>query len=140
MLVLATVGCYNYAPVATPTPESGTMVAATLTDSGSLAMTRYLGPLVTEVRGRYLGSNDQGVEIAVSSVLLGRGDERVWAGEHVILPQAVVQSIQLRRFSKGKSVLLAGVGVAGVAATVAAFTLAGSGTAGFGPWRPPGRQ
>jgi len=139
-LALLGAGCYNYAPVATPAPEPGTFVAATLTDSGSLALARYLGPLVTEVRGRYLGSNDQGLEIAVSSVLMGSSDERPWAGEHVTLPQAAVQSIQLRRFSKGKSVLLVGVGVTGVAATVAAFSLIGSGSSSVGTWLPPGRK
>ena len=139
-LAFLAAGCYNYAPIATPVPEPGTFVAATLTDSGSIALARYLGPLVTQVRGRYLGSNEQGLEIAVSSVLMGSSDERPWAGEHVTLPQSAVQSIQLRRFSKGKSVLLVGVGVTGVAATVAAFNLVGSGTAGFGPWFPPGRK
>lgn len=135
-----TLGCYNYAPLGTPAPEPGTFIAATLTDSASLALTSYLGSGVTAVRGRFVGTGDDGMQIAVSSVVVGRGDELPWAGERVTLPAAAVRSIQLRQFSKGRSVLLAGVGVAGIAATVAAFSLTGTGSPSTGLWPPPGRQ
>ena len=135
-----TVGCYDYAPLVTPTPEVGTSIAATLTDSGSLALAHSLGPMVTEVRGRYVGTSDAGIKIAVSSVLVGNGSERPWAGETVTLPGATVQSLELRRLSKGRSLLRAGIGVAGVAATAAAFNLIGTGTATTGTGIPPGHQ
>lgn len=135
-----TAGCYDYAPLVTPAPEPGMSIAATLTDSGSLALTHYLGPMVTVVRGRYVGTSDAGMQIAVSSVLVGNGAELPWAGETVTLPGATVQSLQLRRLSKGRSLLLAGIGVAGVAATAAAFNLLGTGTATTGTGVPPGHQ
>jgi hypothetical protein len=134
------VGCYSYAPLVGPVPEAGTSIAATLTDSGSLALARYLGPMVTVVRGRYVGTSDTGLQIAVSSVVFSGGAELAWAGETVTLPGGTVQSLQLRRLSKGRSMLLAGVGVAGVAATVAAFDLIGTGTATTGTGLPPGHQ
>jgi hypothetical protein len=133
-------GCYSYTPLVAPVPEPGTSIAATLTDSGSLALTRYLGPAVSVVRGRYVGTSDAGLQIAVSSVLLDGGGELPWAGETVTLPGGTVQSLQLRRLSKGRSVLFAGLGVAGVAATVAAFDLIGTGTASTGTGGPPGHQ
>jgi hypothetical protein len=135
-----TAGCYGYAPLVTPVPEPGTAIAATLTDSGSLALNRYLGPMVTEVRGRYVGSSEAGLQIAVSSVLFSGGAELDWAGETVTLPGGTVRSLQLRRLSMGRSALLAGLGVAGVAATVAAFDLIGTGTATSGTGLPPGHQ
>ncbi len=135
-----TIGCYNYAPLATPTPAPGTFIAATLTDSASLAMTSYLGSGVTQVRGRYVGTSDAGIQIAVSSVVVGGGDELPWAREQVTLPPVAVRSIQLRSLATGRSVLLAGVGVAGVAATVAAFSLTGTGSPTVGTWLPPGHK
>ena len=36
--------CYNYNPLTNPSPEPGTYVAVTLTDSGSQELARYLGP------------------------------------------------------------------------------------------------
>src|SRR5688572_25797926 len=73
-------GCYNYGPVTTPAPEPGTSLAVTLTDSGSWALARYLGPTARVVRGRYLGRGEDGLRLSVSSVQLDRGDVLSWAG------------------------------------------------------------
>lgn len=121
-------GCYNYTPLATPSPEPGTYLAVTLTDSGSAQLAPYLGPTVRVVRGRYLSNGEQGLELSVSSVQLDRGDALSWAGETVTVPTALVASLEMRRLAKGRSILLAGVGVAGFVAAVGTFTLVGSGS------------
>jgi len=123
-----TAGCYNYSPLTTATPAPGSYVAITLTDVGSQELARYLGPNVFVVRGRYVGEKDQGVLVSVASVELVRGDEVPWAGEQVTLPTSAIAAVQVRQFAKGRSVLLAGVGITGLVATTAAFALNGGGT------------
>ena len=122
-------GCYNYAPLATPTPQPGTSVAVTLTSAGSQDLARYLGPNVFVVRGRYLRDADEGgLVVSVTSVELQRGDELSWAGEAVSLPNSAIASVEVRRLARGRSILLAGAGAGGLVATTLAFALLGSGT------------
>ena len=130
-------GCYNYQPLLTSTPTPGTYIAATLTDSGSEELARYLGPNVFVVRGRYLGDSDRGLLLSVSSLEMKRGDELTWAGETVTLPANDIASLQVRQLAKGRSALLVGVSVTGLVATTAAFALTGGGTQlGSGGKRP----
>ncbi len=130
-----TAGCYNYNALTTPSPEPGTYVAVTLTDSGSQELARYLGPNVFVVRGRYLGDSDRGLLLSVASVELKRGNELSWEGETVALPNGTIASLNVRRVAKGRSILLAGVGAGGLVAATLAFTLNGGGTP-LGPGRP----
>jgi hypothetical protein len=137
--VCLTAACYNYRPLATPTPEPGTYVAVTLTDAGSLELAPYLGPNVFVVRGRYVGDAEQGVLLSVSSVELVRGDQVEWKGERVTLPKSAIASVQVRQLSKRRSALLVGVGLTGLVATTAAFTLNGGGSGGL-LGRPAGKK
>ena len=127
--------CYNYNPLTNPSPEPGSYVAVTLTDSGSTELARYLGPNVFVVRGRYLGDSDRGFLISVASVELKRGNELSWEGETVALPNGTIASLDVRRLAKGRSILLAGVSAGGLVAATLAFSLNGGGTP-LGPGRP----
>jgi len=137
-VLCSTAGCYNYNPLATPSPDPGTYVAVTLNDAGSEELARYLGPSVFVVRGRYLGPSDGGLLVSVSSVESKRGIGYPWEGETVTLPTDAIASMDVRRLSKGRSLLLAGLGAGGVVATTLAFSLLGGGTSpGPGGGRPP---
>jgi len=138
-MLSVTAGCYNYNPLTTPSPEPGTYLAVTLDDAGSDELARYLGPSVFMVRGRYLGPSDQGgLLVSVSSVETKRGVGYSWEGETVRLPTDAIASLDVRRLSKGRSLLLAGVGAGGLVATTLAFSLLGSGTQpGAGGGHPP---
>jgi len=138
--VCLTAGCYNYSLLATPTPEPGAYVSVTLTDGGSVDLAGYLGPSVFAVRGRYVGEDDHGLVLAVSSVELVRGDEVPWAGEHVALPTDRIASVQVRQLSKRRSALLVGVGITGLVATTAVFALVGGANSGAGSGPPPGKK
>ena len=127
--------CYNYNPLTNPSPEPGSYVAVTLTDSGSQELARYLGPNVFVVRGRYLGDSDRGLLVSVASVELKRGNELSWEGETVALPNGTIASLDVRRLAKGRSILLAGVSAGGLVAATLAFSLNGGGTP-LGPGRP----
>jgi hypothetical protein len=143
MLIAAawlTGACYNYSPLALPSPEPGAYLAVTLTDAGAVDLARYLGPNVFVVRGRYVGDAGQGgVLMSVSSVELVRGDQVDWKGERVTLPESAIASVQVRQLSKRRSALLVGVGLTGLVATTAAFTLNGGGSGGL-LGRPSGKK
>lgn len=123
-----TAGCYNYAPVTTAEPRPGAQFAFTLSESGSRDLARALGPEAYVVRGRYLGSSDEGLVVSVSSVETKGGDQFPWAGETVTLPDNAVAGIETRTLAKGRSVLLLGAGITGLVAATAEFLIVGSGT------------
>jgi hypothetical protein len=133
-------GCYNYAPLATPAPEPGTSLAVTLTDSGSSTLARYLGPDAFIVRGRYLGTDEGTLLLSVTEIERRRGWQDSWSGERVALPNGLIKSLDVRRFARGRSYLLAGAGVVGIVATVGAFALSGGGTPPAGAGGPPVKQ
>ena len=118
--------CYDYHPLTAPSPDQGSYVAATLTETGSVDLARYLGPDVFAVRGRYLATGEAGVVVSVTSVELKRGTVVSWAGETVVLPSEAVASLDVRRLAKGRTALLAGVGAGGLVFTTLAFSLLGS--------------
>lgn len=132
-----TAGCYSYLPLTTSTPEPGTSLAVTLTDAGALELQRYLGLDVFIVRGHYLSANERGLLVSVASIETKRGELNSWAGEPVTIPTADIASVDVRRFARGRSMLLAGVGVASVAATTLAFSLSGGGSVPGGSRPPP---
>jgi len=135
-----TAGCYNYSPLTQPTPEPGAYLAVTLTDAGSVDLARYLGPSVFVARGRYVGQDDNGLVLAVSSVELVRGDQVPWAGERVTLPNDRIASVQVRQLSKRRSALLVGAGITGLVATTVAFGLVGGASSGSTVGGPPGKK
>jgi hypothetical protein len=131
------VACYRYEPVATPAPEPGAFVAITLTDEASRARMGSLGPDITVVRGHLVAQDSAAIRVAVSSVVSSRGIESTWRGEQVALALGDVASIQRRRFSAGRSVLLAGVSLSGIVASGAVFGLIGGGGSAGGTGGPP---
>jgi hypothetical protein len=131
-----TAGCYSYLPITSVTPAPGTSVGVTLTDVGTAELEPYLGTNVFIVRGSFVRADEQGVFLSVATVETRLGDWHAWAGETVRIPTADVASMRVRRFARGRTLLLAAVGVAGIAATTAAFTLSGGGPAST-PIPPP---
>jgi hypothetical protein len=124
------VACHTYVPLTTPTPLPGTYVAATLTESGSTALSGSLGPDAGVVRGRLLDDGRQGMMVSIRSVGLRRGDELAWSGETVNLPRASIARVDERRLSKVRSVLMLAVGAAGFVALTRSFDLHVRGTGG----------
>ena len=133
----ALAGCYIYQPIAAPRPEPATYVAVTLTDAGSEDLARYIGPDVRVVRGRFQSTSERGLTVSVSQVELRRGDQLSWQGETVVVPRGFVASVEERRVSRGRIVLLAGGSILALLATYQAFGWAGGGVpAPGGPGMP----
>ena len=130
--------CYNYRPLTALDPEPGTRVAAELTDSGTVALARYLGPDVAALDGRLLTITDQELGLSVVSVRDRRGIEHYWKGETVILPRGDVATLRQRKLALGRSVAISVAGVGASLALLRAFGVYGTGSGGTG--RPPGGQ
>jgi hypothetical protein len=133
-------GCYSYHPLESPTPASGSRVAADLTDTGSAELASQVGPGVTSLRGEVVESNPDALLLALTSVLGRNEQETFWKGEQVKIPLTVVMRVQQRRFAPAKTVLFGGAVLGGLLAAVKAFE--GGGNAGGGPGTggPPSPQ
>ena len=112
-------------------------LAVTLTEAGSEDLARYIGPDVGVVRGRFQSASERGLTLSVSQVELRRGDVLSWQGETVVVPRAFVASLEERRVSRGRIVLLAGGSILALLASYQAFGSAGGGVpAPGGPGMP----
>ncbi len=130
--LFAIAGCYRYVPLATPQPQSGTYIAALLTDSGTAELAEYLGPNVASIGGRLVSSSPEELQISVVTVGGRGGAENFWKGEMVRVPRRLVLGIQERRLSGSRSGLVATIGLAAGVGLLRAFGVlsAGSGSSG----------
>ena len=130
LAVVSQAGCYNYAPLRRSELLPSTYLALTLTEAGSEELAPYLGPDVLVVRGRFLSATERGLMLSVSAVENRRGDVLEWKGESVGVPGEFVRSLEERHPATGKTVMLAGVSLAGFFVAYAAF---GPGVSGTSP-------
>jgi hypothetical protein len=121
-------GCYNYAPLRRSELVPATFLAVMLTETGSEELAPYIGPNVLVLRGRFLSASDRGLNLSVAGVENRRGDVVEWKGETVMVPAEFVRSLEERHGATGKTVLLAGAGLAGFFVAYAAFGPGASGT------------
>jgi hypothetical protein len=128
VFLIAVGGCYTYHPLQDPIPESGSRVAADLTDAGSLALASQVGPGVVTIRGEVVESDREGILLALTSVLGRDEQETLWKGEQVRIPFTTVARVTQRRFALGKSFLFSWAAVGGLVAAIKAFQ--GDGSAG----------
>lgn len=122
-------GCYGYYPATTPTPV-GRDVEVTLSDSGSFALARQVGPSTAVIDGRFASDSGNAILLSVTGVRRRDGSEVDWKGERLAVPRLVVTKVEERRFSRGRTTLFAGVVALGLIATHQA--LGGSGFSFFG--------
>jgi hypothetical protein len=132
-------GCYNYAPLRRSQLSPSTYLAVTLTEAGSEELAPYIGPNILVVRGRFLSATDRALILSVSAVENRRGDVLEWKGESVGVPGEFVRSLEERHPATGKTVMLAGVSLAGFFVAYAAFGpgVGGSTSGGSGPGPSP---
>jgi len=117
-------GCYGYYPPSTPVPV-GKSVEVTLSDSGSFALARQIGPSAAAISGRLTSDSTNALILAVTGVRKRDGNEVDWKGERVLVPRPLVMKLEERRFSRGRTTLLMGSVVVGLLVTRSA--LGGSG-------------
>lgn len=121
--------CYAYVPVQTP-PAPGAQIALEVTDQGRVALNDKIGPGVVRLEGTLAGVEGSELLVDAQAVKQVRGYISDLGGVRVRLPQAYVTRMDERRFSRSKTLLVAG----GIVGAVAAFFI----TKGFsGRSTPP---
>ncbi len=106
-------GCFTYVPISSSEIGPGTRVRASLTDRGTADLARFLGPSVAAVEGTITNRSDEDLVLSVIATDKTNGVEDLWAGEQVAVPRDVIASVELRRFSTLRTVLLVGTMTAG---------------------------
>ena len=121
-------GCYELQPATGVVPTIGTEIALDVNDAGRVALGGAMGPEIAQIEGRLMQRDSTEYLVAVSLVHLLRGGEQVWSGEKIHIRSEHVTSIYEKRFSRGRSIALGSVGIAGIIALVTR-SIVGGGTA-----------
>ena len=133
--VVGLYACMVSQPMEEPVPKLGSTVTADLTDAGSAGMARWVGPGVTEIRGKVVTASEEALLLSVVEVRTRAGNETSWKGEQVDIPNNWIRSLQSEKFSPTRTALVAVV--AGAAAYLA-YTLADGISSGNPPPNPGG--
>jgi len=126
--------CYSLQPIGGVSPAVGSQVGFDITDAGRVALGGTMGPEIDQVEGTLLEATNGDYVLSVSGVKMLRGGHQAWTGERVQIKKEHVSRTYERRFSKGRTLVFAGVLAAG------AFVLAGGAPGIFDPGSdgPPG--
>jgi hypothetical protein len=116
-------GCYSLTPIEGAAPPAGTDVRLGLTDEGSVRLAPLIGPRIGAIDGRAMESNDTSYVLAVQGVVGQGGRAMTWSMERLAVPRSAVASVRSRTLNRGRTWLVAGLGVAGVFALGQAFGL-----------------
>ena len=141
MMLPLLAGCYTMQPLvgSRPEPAPGTRLVIELTDAGRVAMANQMGPDVARFESRLVRQTDSAYVLSVSMVVGAWGAQARWNGEQVMLRTDYVRTIGERRFSAGRTALVA----VGTTASIMAFVLTrsllggGSSTDPNNPTTPP---
>lgn len=99
--------CYMQAPLTTPLPVPEQRIVAQVTDTGVLAMSNALGPGAQEVEGIVAGADNTAWDLRMLRVDYRGGTSVVWNRELVRFPRSALSQASERRFSRGRSWLMA---------------------------------
>jgi len=128
IVMLANTGCYTYVPVMSTAPQPGEHVAFDLTDMGRVRLNDQLGGNVSRVEGMVSASEGNDYLVSVTRVAYFNAPSANWSGERVRLSRDVVARVEERKFSKGRTLLVVGGALAGIAAFVLTRSILGGGT------------
>ena len=136
--LLACAGCYAYMPSSGSIPAMGADLQLTLTDSGTLVLSRAVGPSVGMLTGRFIADSADTYLLNVTRTERRDGNGMEWRGERVGVPRALVSSVAVRKFSPGRTLLFGGLGTGALVAIAEAFAGGGGATVPGGtPTGPP---
>lgn len=141
IVVLATflaTGCHTYRPLVGVPPAEGMRVRLQLTDSGSTALSGYLGPQVIELRGRVTSADANAITLSVSSIKARDGSEPFWKGESATIPRALIARAEEEQLAKARTVGAAGAGLALAVMIARGFGLVGTNDPARGGGPGPG--
>jgi hypothetical protein len=117
LLVVAS-ACYKSVPLETSTPPVGQTVSFIISDQGRVGLGDRMGPGITRIEGRMLGTEgDQYVVSVFRTAALG-GSTSVWSGEEMRLDRNFVSRLEGRELSKSRTWLAAGAATSVVVAFI----------------------
>jgi hypothetical protein len=139
MMVPLLAGCYTMQPLvgSRPEPAPGTRLIIELTDAGRVAMTDQMGPEVARFESRLVRQTDSAYVLSVSLVISVWGAQTRWNGEQVTLRTEYVRTVGERRFSAGRTAVVAAGAAGGILAFVLTRNLLGGGNTADPTDRPP---
>jgi hypothetical protein len=136
--LMACAGCYAYMPTSGSVPATGADLQLTLTDSGTVVLSRSVGPSVGLLTGRFVGDSADTYLLNVTRTERRDGNGMEWRGERVGVPHALVSTVAVRKFSPGRTLLFGGLGTGALVAIAEAFAGGGGATVPGGtPTGPP---
>lgn len=119
-------GCYVNTPVVAA-PAPGDRLGLELNDRGRVGLGDNIGPAATTVEGLLQSHTDSAYMIRVASVVYVNGQSNKWNGEPLTIQKDFVKDVSERKFSRGRSVLAAGILAGGVLAFALTRNLLGLG-------------
>jgi hypothetical protein len=123
--------CYGYYPVSNPSPV-GREMQLMLTDSGSLVLSRQIGPSAQSVLGRVTTDSGNAVVVSLASVTFRDGRDMSYTGEHLSVARPLIASMEERRFSRARTLLFGGATIVALAGARQAFQGTGASSPGSG--------
>jgi hypothetical protein len=115
------VACTTVRPLAGRPAESASRVRLSLTDSGSAALARYLGPDVVALSGRLAGDSAGGYMVRVSMVRTADGREHRWDGDPVRVPRPLVATVGAVRVAPLRTAAVSALAAAALAGLYSAI-------------------
>ncbi len=125
-------GCYAFVPTTNLSLAATTPVTVRLTSDGSKALGGTLGQGVAEVEGTVIRSTPDSLQVAVERMYAAGRQAFSSSGTTVTMPRSAIDQVQVRTFSKKRTIwtVLGAIALgAGAGATVGA---------GGGNAQPPG--
>jgi len=124
----ANTGCYTSQPLM-GAPDAGAIAVVTLNDRGRESLREAIGQNAERMEGSVVSRSDTGFVLAVRNVEYFGGASNAWRGEQVAVPIAGVRALTQRRFSKARTALVIGAGIAAVIAFIVTRDIFGDETA-----------
>lgn len=125
-VVAGSAGCYRQAPLEIQPPPPNTRVAATLTDSGVVAMSNALGAGPLKVEGLISSATDSDWTLQMLRVEHRDGRAVTWNREAVRIPRTLLTDPRVVTLDKKRSWLAGGGIVVGAFVLARVFNLVGA--------------
>jgi hypothetical protein len=138
-LLVNTVACYDYRPLAGVAPQPGQPVSLDVTDQGRVDLAEQLGAGVLRLEGTLQGIERDHYVLGVSRIAFLNGQVANWSGEKVNVPRADVGLVSERQLSKTRTALTVGAVIAAIGAFVLTRSIIGGGSVDAEKL-PPGGQ
>src|SRR5438876_10406462 len=101
--------CLTQTPLTSSTPSPQPRIVAMVTDTGVFAMGNAIGSGATEVEGIVAGADATSWDLRLLRVDYRNGQSVAWNREQVRFPRSALSQATERRFSKGRSWIMAGL-------------------------------